>query len=125
MISDEGSRRPSVHEMRVRSDGGHSLLNWVFGALTHPRRRCILYYLRDHEQTGTSDLASHLAAWEQDSSTNEVSAADVEQVKTDPLHSHLPKLHDYDSSNMTREATPSAILTGLNSLMTPSTLLQI
>ena len=95
VMSDDSSSPQPVHGTQVRGDGGSSLLSRVFGALAHQRRRYILYYLRDHEQTDIDDLARHIVGWEQDSPIAEVSATDVEQVKPDLVHSHLPKLAEY------------------------------
>lgn len=95
VMSDANSEKYILSKNQVRGDGGNSLLNRVFGALTHQRRRYVLYYLRDYEQTDIDDLACHLVAWEQDTPLDEVSAKDVEHVKMELVHSHLPKLAKY------------------------------
>lgn len=77
------------------SDGGRSLLTRIFGVLSHPRRRYVLYYLRDRETVRTGELAERVAAWERDQSVDEVAGGDVERVETDLRHTHLPKLADY------------------------------
>lgn len=93
MSDDEFTRERGKENARV-SDGGESLLSRVFGALAHPRRRYVLYYLRDHGQAQTDDLARQIAAWERDVPRDEVPEDVAEQVSLELLHSHLPKLED-------------------------------
>lgn len=94
-MSDDGSDRQSLEETPVAHDGGASLVSRVFQALRNRRRRYVLYYLRDREQAQLDDLAIQLAAWEQDISPDEVSSEDIENVATNLVHTHLPKLEDY------------------------------
>lgn len=77
------------------ADGGAPLPTRVFNALAHQRRRYILYYTRDRESVNTDELAVQITAWEQDCPRHDVSAADVNRVKTTLIQNHLPKLDDY------------------------------
>lgn len=77
------------------NDGGTSLPTRIFRALVHQRRRYTLYYLRDHEQAQTDDLAIQIVAWEQGVPKHEVPAEEAKRVKTNLVNSQLPKLEDY------------------------------
>lgn len=70
-------------------------LDTVFTALSHPRRRYLLYALinEDHEET-LSELATKIVAWEQSKSTDEVADEERRQVHLSLYHSHVPKLAD-------------------------------
>lgn len=97
-------------------DGGHSLLNRIFGGLSHPRRRCILYSLRKKGTAAVADLAATVAAWEQDVPVGEVSDATSRRVQADLRHVHLPKLendgfleYDFRSSTVRYDSQPDAL----------------
>lgn len=77
------------------SDGGTPLLDRILAALAHQRRRFILYYLRDHSQAQTDDLAVQIHAWEHDIAITDVTPTAADQVKLTLVQSHLPKLDDY------------------------------
>ncbi|UPV72813.1 hypothetical protein M0R89_09650 [Halorussus limi] len=94
-MSDDEFNQGRQQETPVVSDGGTSLPTRIFGALAHQRRRCVLYYLRDHEQASIDDLASHLTVFEQDIPRNEMTPEAIKQVKTTLVQIHLPKLDDY------------------------------
>lgn len=94
-MSDEDCEHAAAGETPVLSDGGEALLSRVFGALAHRRRRYALYYLRDHEQVQTDELARQIVAWERDVPADEVPAEASERVHAELVHSHLPKLEDY------------------------------
>lgn len=81
-------------QLRVVVDGGRSLLDRIFESLSHPRRRCILYSLRDDGPAAVADLAAEVAAWEQGVPVEEVSEATSRRVQADLRHVHLPKLED-------------------------------
>lgn len=95
-MSDGEFNQDMQHEMPVRSDGGHVPLDRVFGALSHQRRRYVLYYLRDHEQAHVDDLADQIAAWEREIPTDDVPAETAKRIVTELVHSHLPKLVEYN-----------------------------
>jgi len=95
-MSDDEPGRNGDEENGPASDGGGSLLSRIFGALSHPRRRCVLYYLRDHGQAQVDDLAVHIAGWERDVPSADAADDDeyVDQIRLELTHSHLPKLED-------------------------------
>lgn len=94
MSDDDIVSRLSKENSAV-SDGGESLPSRVFGALIHPRRRYVLYYLRDRDQAQTDDLAAQITAWERDIRIEDAPAEASERVHAELVQSHLPKLHDY------------------------------
>lgn len=81
--------------MPAFSDGGESLPSRVFGALIHPRRRYVLYYLRDCNGAQIDDLAVQITAWERDIRIEDVPPETSERVHAELVQSHLPKLEDY------------------------------
>lgn len=95
VMSDDGSEPSSTQETPIVDGGRKSLLSRVFAALSNRRRRYVLYYLRNHEQAQTDELAAQIAAWEQEIPRSEVPAEDTHQVHRALVHSHLPKLEDY------------------------------
>lgn len=101
-----GGDRGEGRRLRVVVDGGRSLLDRVFDSLSHPRRRCVLYYLRDQETVAVDDLAATVAAWERGVPEEAVSEETTRRVHADLRHVHLPKLErngllEYDSRSGT------------------------
>ena len=67
----------------------------VFDVLKNRRRRYALHYLKQQEgSVKLSDLAEQVAAWENDTTINNISAAERKRVYTALYQSHLPKLDD-------------------------------
>ncbi len=70
-------------------------LDEVFTALGHPRRRYLLYSLVNGAPTATlPELATQIAAWENDKSPGAVSDDERAEIHTSLYHSHIPKLAD-------------------------------
>lgn len=98
------------------ADGGYSLTERIFGALSNKRRRYILYFLQDNNYTTVESLATQIATWEQSSPSNAVPKATLENIHTQLVHSDLPKLADYgiveydDRSGAIRYSDPPALL---------------
>lgn len=67
----------------------------VFDALTHERRRYLLYALLEDERWSLRDLAAKLAAWENGVQRTHVDRREVEKVYASLYHAHVPKLVDY------------------------------
>lgn len=95
MMADEDRERALESPPKMRTDGGKSLLDRVFGALSHQRRRYTLYYLRENDEAEVDELASQVAAWERDVPVVDVPAEASEEVRSELVHSHLPKLEEY------------------------------
>ncbi|WP_433625749.1 DUF7344 domain-containing protein [Halomicrococcus sp. NG-SE-24] len=67
----------------------------VFDVLKNQRRRYALHYLKQIDGTvQLSDLAEQVAAWENDTAVDTISAAERKRVYTALYQSHLPKLDD-------------------------------
>ena len=67
----------------------------VFDVLKNRRRRHALHYLKQQEEpVELSELAEQVAAWENDSTVEGISAAERKRVYTALYQSHLPKLDD-------------------------------
>lgn len=98
MSDDESSHEHAKNTGNgpLGSDGGHPFLTRVFSSLSTQRRRYVLYQLQDTPYMQVDDLAVQIAAWEQDIPVDEVTADQCKRVQTDLVHSHLPKLDDYD-----------------------------
>jgi hypothetical protein len=73
-------------------------------ALADARRRFVLYYLRRNgPQATVAELATHVAAWEADTTVADVSDDLVKNVRTSLHHVHLPKLDDTNVVEWTNE----------------------
>lgn len=67
----------------------------VFDVLKNRRRRHALHYLKQQDgPVELSELAEQVAAWENDSTVEGISAAERKRVYTALYQSHLPKLDD-------------------------------
>jgi len=72
------------------------ILSDLFRVLSHPHRRVVLYYLREHETASLDALAACVTGWDESgpgaaTSTNPV---DYERVRIQLHHTHLPMLAD-------------------------------
>lgn len=94
-MTDNRSGDGDHAEVRVVEDGGKALLTRIFGALSHRRRRYVVYYLRDEEEATVTELARIVVAAERGIPREEVPEDALEPVKTDLVHTHLPKLEDF------------------------------
>ena len=67
----------------------------VFDAFAHRRRRDVLYCLRQYENPmALADLASEVAARENDTIVADVPGEEIQRVHTSLYHSHVPRLVD-------------------------------
>lgn len=70
----------------------------IFEVLSNRRRRYVLHYLKQFnggtETASLSEVASHVAAWENGVDVSEVSYNDRKSVQTSLYQLHLPKLAD-------------------------------
>lgn len=69
-------------------------LDHVYQALAHPRRRYLCYTLFEDTEWSLSELASKIAAWENDMSEHAVTGCQRTQVYVALYHIHVPKLVD-------------------------------
>ncbi|WP_276271729.1 DUF7344 domain-containing protein [Haloarcula litorea] len=67
----------------------------VFDILSSPRRRYVLYFLRQESSPiQLTELAEHVAAWENDTTVEELSTQQRKRVYVSLYQTHLPKLAD-------------------------------
>lgn len=95
----------------------------VFEALDHSRRRYLCYTLLEDTEWTLTDLATKIAALEDDLPAEEFSRNRVEAVEVDLYHTHVPKLADLNIITFdteTRQITASdnaeMVLAALNGL---------
>ncbi|WP_435063973.1 DUF7344 domain-containing protein [Halobaculum sp. EA56] len=69
-------------------------LDHVYGALGHPRRRYLCYTLLENTRWSLTDLATKIAAWENEVPEHEVTTRQRERVYVSLYHAHVPKLVD-------------------------------
>ena len=68
----------------------------VFEAISHPRRRYLVYTLAEETEWSLDDLAIKLAAWETDTVEANIATLTRQEMYTSLYHSHVPKLVDLD-----------------------------
>ena len=67
----------------------------VFEILSSPRRRYLLYYLRQRQEpVELTALAEHVAAWENGVETDELTTQERKRVYVSLYQTHVPKLDD-------------------------------
>jgi len=89
----------------------------VFDILSSPRRRYVLYFLRtEPNPIQLTDLAEHVAAWENNTTVEELSTQQRKRVYVSLYQTHLPKLadaglveYDEDSGNVSIASKASEI----------------
>ena len=64
----------------------------VFQALSHPRRRYLVYSLLSETKWSLQELATKLVAWERDISEEAVTENDRDEMFASLYHLHVPKL---------------------------------
>lgn len=90
--SGTGSESPSTGKMspiREILDLDH-----VYEALGHPRRRYLCYSLLEDTRWSLPDLATKIAAWENDIPDHAVTENQRERMYVSLYHAHVPKLVD-------------------------------
>lgn len=67
----------------------------VFEILSSPRRRYLLYVLRQHDEpVELTELAEHVAAWENGVEPDELTTQERKRVYVSLYQTHVPKLDD-------------------------------
>lgn len=106
--------RPASENQRQRADDGRLPSDQLFHLLANRRRRAVLYYLREHDETvSMRDLAERIAAWEHGTTIRTLGSSERQRVYISLYQNHLPKLDDhgvieYDQSRGTVERTERA-----------------
>ncbi|MFB6185162.1 MAG: hypothetical protein ABEI96_11455 [Haloarculaceae archaeon] len=95
----------------------------VYEALGHPRRRYLCYTLFEDTEWSLTDLATKIAAWENDVPEHTVTEVQREDVYVSLYHAHVPKLVDegiitFDGATETITTTEHAeqVLTALEGM---------
>lgn len=68
----------------------------MFEALTHERRRYLLYTLFDDDAISLQELAKKLTSWEDGVPKVDIDEEKFERVYASLYHAHVPKLADLD-----------------------------
>lgn len=63
--------------------------------LSSRRRRFLLYHFLENDHANLTEIALQIAAWEEDTSIEDVSEDLHQQVKIALVHNHLPRLADH------------------------------
>jgi len=71
------------------------MLDRAFEALEHPRRRVLLYCLREQERIDVGELADRIAAQERENEDRAQLGEAAGNVEAALIHHHLPKLDEY------------------------------
>jgi DNA-binding transcriptional ArsR family regulator len=66
----------------------------VYHLLSNPRRRFIISYLRDNGVVDLQELASQVAAWENETPVEELTDQQQKRVYVSLYQTHIPKLED-------------------------------
>lgn len=90
--ADIGSESPPTGELSPPQE--ILVLDHVYEALGHPRRRYLCYTLLEDTKWALTDLATKIAAWENDISEHAVTNHQRERVYVSLYHAHVPKLVD-------------------------------
>jgi predicted transcriptional regulator len=117
-----GGRNNSEEESSSQPDDSHENpqistavldVDYVFEALAHPRRRYLLYTLAVETVWSVRELATKLAAWEQNIPEETVRPDERDKVYISLYHTHIPILEEYsvisfDAQTETIEAAVNA-----------------
>jgi len=86
----------------------------IFDILSNPRRRYVLYYLKqESEAIELTELAEHVAAWENETDVESLENQERKRVYVSLYQTHIPKLADvglvdYDEDTGTVSLTGDA-----------------
>jgi len=79
-------------------------LDLIFEVLKNRRRRDVIRYLEERgERTSLSDLAEHVAALENDTTTQALTSSQRKRVYVGLYQCHLPKMDDMDIVNFNQD----------------------
>lgn len=98
----------------MSAEDGQLTQDVVFDILSSARRRYVLYLLRQtDEPIELTDLAERVAAWENDTSVDELTKQQRKRVYVSLYQTHVPKLEDaglveYDGDTGNVRLTPRA-----------------
>ncbi|MDS0222839.1 hypothetical protein NDI54_15950 [Haloarcula sp. S1AR25-5A] len=100
-LSDESVSEPSGPESNAsqvasqEDDDASASLDVIFEILKNSRRREVLHFLRERdEQVSLGELAEHVAAIENDTTTDALTSSERKRVYVGLYQCHLPKMDD-------------------------------
>lgn len=106
LAGDSGTATESV---AARIDPSVLGLDHVYSALSHPRRRYLMYALAENSEWTLNDLATKLVAWEEGIDEAAVEPHQRDQRYVSLYHTHVPKLveegvieYDHDAETIAR-----------------------
>jgi hypothetical protein len=89
----------------------------VYDLLSNARRRYVISYLRDHnEPVELTDLSRAVAAWENDTSEEELSDQQTKRVYVSLYQTHVPKLDDSGLVDYNQETGAIQLTSSVNEL---------
>lgn len=99
--SDSGDDSTTARKARmivgdggIQTDTGREKLDNVLRALLDRRRRYALYFLAENEVSDVEELATHVAAMEENTAPDTISSGRIEQVQISLVHADLPLLEE-------------------------------
>jgi len=91
----------------------------VYDLLSNARRRYVISYLRDRDEpVELTDLSRAVAAWENDTSVEELSDQQTKRVYVSLYQTHVPKLDDSGLVDYDQETGEIALTSSVNELDT-------
>jgi len=94
-VTDQTAQQEDVTEEEEENES--LSLDLVFEILKNSRRREVIHYLRDHddgERVSLGELAEHVAAIENDTTTDALTSSQRKRVYVGLYQCHLPKMDD-------------------------------
>lgn len=90
LVRKGGATRP-LDETSLDSDQS---IKAILEMLANERRRCIIYYLREHESAVVDTLIDHVRTHERGGKPVSPDPSRRERLRVELLHTHLPKLEN-------------------------------
>lgn len=96
MTPQSRSRSTAPDSEQSRIESAELSKDQVFHVLSVQRRRCVLRYLADHDgAVSMRDIAEQVAAWEHDTTVDDLRSDERQRVYIALYQTHLPKLDEY------------------------------
>jgi len=102
--SESAENESEQTETTAPSEPEELSLDLIFEVLKNRRRRDVIRYLKEQgERTSLSDLAEHVAALENDTTTQALTSSQRKRVYVGLYQCHLPKMDDMDIVNFNQD----------------------
>jgi len=115
-VSGDG---PTTAETNQEAEAADLSLDLIFEVLKNSRRREVLHYLREHdpdEQVSLGELAEHVAAIENDTTTEALTSSQRKRVYVGLYQCHLPKMDDMNVVDFNQDRGRVSLGPGAESL---------